>query len=135
MKRFLLSMSCVALAACASPARPTLASPNVAGKTWVAASVAPGTDPQQRPRLEFLSGGKLGGYTGCNTLGGTWRVAGDAVQVGALVLTKRACLGPGADVEKRFLASVNEKSRFVIEGSTLVARGAGGERFEFSEAP
>ncbi len=134
MKISISGLALAALAACAAPTRTSLASPSVAGTTWVAA-LAGDVDPQQKPRLEFLADGRLGGYTGCNTLGGTWRLAGDAVQLGTLVMTKRACLGPGADVEKRFLAAVNERARVVIEGTRLVAQGAGGERVEFSAAP
>lgn len=129
----------LALGACGSPiamtAAPASASPPeaaVAGKHWVA-EVDAGIDPRQRPRLEFVRDGRLSGYTGCNVLSGNWRVEGGALRFGSLVVTKRGCLGPGGELEKRFLAAVNDRSRVSMEGARLVVEGANGGRLVFSE--
>jgi len=107
---------------------------SLVGKKWTAA-IPEAPDAAQRPRLEFQPDGRLGGYTGCNTLGGSWQIVGGAVQVSALAMTKRACIGAGGNIEKRFLAAVNEKARITLEGGKLVALGAGGERLEFVVVP
>jgi len=84
------------------------------------------------PWLEFAEG-RVAGYTGCNMLSGAWRVDDGEIHLGPLVTTKRACAGPGSEVERRVLASFGERSHVSREGSRLVAVAPGGERFEFSE--
>jgi heat shock protein HslJ len=54
--------------------------------------------------------------------------------VGRIVATKRMCLGPEGDIEKRLMAALTEKGKLVREGDKLVAIGPGGERFEFMPA-
>jgi heat shock protein HslJ len=123
-----------ALASCAAaPPGPSaaLSREALAGKRWVA-EAAGDVDAAQRPRLEFMPDGRLAGYSGCNSLSGSWRIEGPALRLGALAMTKRACLGPAGDLEKRFLAAVNAKTRFSLEGARLVAEGEAGARMAFS---
>jgi heat shock protein HslJ len=120
-----------AAASCAAQV-PTEAS--VAGKHWVA-RMPEVEDAKQRPRLEFVRDGRLAGYTGCNMIAGKWRLEGSEIRLDALAATKRACLGPGGEVEKRFLAAVNASSRVSLEGAALVVQGSGGERLAFIESP
>lgn len=89
-------------------------------------------DEASMPWLEFVDG-RVAGYTGCNMLSGPWRVEGGEIHVGPLVTTKRACAGPGSEIEKRVLATLNERSRVSRQGTRLVTTAPGGERFEFSE--
>ena len=70
-----------------------------------------------------------------NMLAGKWRVDGGAVRLEALAATKRGCLGPAGEVERRFLAAVNSGSRLSLEGAALVAQGPGGERLAFADDP
>jgi hypothetical protein len=49
-------------------------------------------------------------------------------------MTKRGCMGPADDIERRLIASVNEQARVTREGGKLVMVGPSGERFEFIEA-
>jgi heat shock protein HslJ len=134
----LLGLGAVLVAACAGP--PALSSaasraepvPELAGTRWT--GIVDGTpDPRTLPRLEFLQG-RVAGFTGCNMLSGVWRVEAGAVRVGPLATTKRLCLGPAGDVEKRFLAAVGPDSRVTREGGHLVFTAPSGARFEFSEA-
>ena len=121
------------IAAVACAAQPVVEA-SLAGKHWVAP--APGVeDAKQRPRLEFQRDGRLVGYTGCNVLAGKWRIEGGEVRLEGLAATKRGCLGPGGEVEKRFLAAVTPSSRVSLEGATLVIQGPGGERIAFTESP
>ena len=125
------------LAACASPppAAPAAApaSDSLAGTRWIGALPAE-SDPRTIPRLEFVGGGRVSGYTGCNMLSGVWTMEGGDVRIGALVTTKRLCIGPEQETERRLLASLREGARGHREGGRLVFTGPGGERFEFAEA-
>jgi heat shock protein HslJ len=121
----------LAAAACAVSAAPE---PTPVGKRWFA-SIDGLADPKQLPRLEFAADGRVSGYTGCNALSGKWRMEGGAVRLGALAVTKRGCLGPAGEAERRVLAAVNDKSRVSLENGRLILQGAGGERIEFAEGP
>jgi heat shock protein HslJ len=61
-------------------------------------------------------------------------MAGGEVKFGPLVTTKRGCVGPEGDIEKRLLAALNDKSRVTREGGKLILTGPDGSRFEFIEA-
>jgi len=120
-------------AAAASPAAPAAASApstSMAGTRWK--GVVEGADEGSTPWLEFVEG-RVQGYTGCNMLSGPWHLENDELRMGPLVTTKRACVGPGGEVERRLLSAVNERARIMRHGDRLVASGPGGERFEFSE--
>jgi heat shock protein HslJ len=106
---------------------------SLAGTRWIGV-VDTSIDSRQLPRLEFVSGGRITGYTGCNMLGGTWSQDGGIVRFGAIAVTKRMCLGPGAEVERRVLAVLGDESRVSREGSKLVIVSPTGERFEFKPA-
>lgn len=119
-------------AATAPPASaPGAPSPSLSGTRW--RGVVEGeVDEASVPWLEFVEG-RVAGYTGCNMMSGPWRMDNGEIHLGPLVTTKRACAGPGSEIERRFLASFGERSRVSREGARLVAVAPGGERFEFSE--
>ena len=97
------------------------------GTRWMAGE----GNESQRPRLELLAGGRVSGYTGCNMLSGTWRMEGENIRFGALATTKRMCLGPEAEVEKRLLAAFSQESTGRRDGTRLVVTAPGGASFEF----
>jgi heat shock protein HslJ len=142
MSRTLLGLMCaLGVAACAAPPtsgggdlRSAGAPPpaSLHGTRWV--GVVPGGDPRTLPRLEFVAAGRVSGYTGCNMLSGTWKAEGHAAIMGPLVTTKRMCLGPEGEVEKRFNRALAIGSRVAREGDKLVATAPDGARFEFVEA-
>lgn len=107
--------------------------PSLAGTRWRGV-VDPATDDRYAPWLEFVSEGRVSGYTGCNLLHGAWKSEGGEVHVGPLVTTKRACAGPEQGIERRVIAALNEQSHVSREGNKLVFTTAGGDRLEFVEA-
>ena len=125
------------LTACAAPTVPVASAAksmneSIAGTKWV----VPGKgEASQRPRLEFGADGRVTGYTGCNSVSGSWRLEGGVVRIGPLVMTKRACLGEGDEMERRFLKAVNSTTGLSIESGRLVAQGEGGARLELSPEP
>jgi heat shock protein HslJ len=134
------ALPALVLAACAATPAPhplaapqpaAAAAPALAGTRWVGV-VAGDPDPRTLPRLEFVAAGRVTGYTGCNLLNGAWRVEGAAARLGPLATTKRMCIGPEAEVERRLIAALGGTA--VREGERLVFTGPGGERFEFTPA-
>jgi heat shock protein HslJ len=146
LARSLLSVYVLGLSACAAapgdaggPVRPagsaaqSAAAPGLAGSRWVGV-IEPGLDARAAPRLEFLEGGRLAGYTGCNMLSGTWRMEGAEMRFGSIATTKRMCMGPEAEIEKRLVAAIGAEASVRREGGKLVLTGPGGARFEFVQA-
>jgi heat shock protein HslJ len=131
----LLTLLVLGLAACAGAPPAATAPPgaSLAGTRWIGAMPAE-SDPRTIPRLEFVGEGRLSGYTGCNMLSGVWTMEGGDVRIGALVTTKRLCLGPERETERRLLGALRDGARGRREGGRLVFTGPGGERFEFAEA-
>jgi len=119
------------LAACASSANPREGpmTTSIAGTRWAVAVEGAASD---RPRLEFQPDGRVAGYSGCNSVSGTWKLEGDAVRLGPLIMTKRACPGARDEMERRFMQAVGGNARLSIVGGRLVAVGEGGARLEFS---
>jgi heat shock protein HslJ len=135
----LLGLCTAALWACAAQppsggAASGAATMTLAGTRWVGVTAGKAADPRTVPRLEFVGGGRLTGFTGCNLLSGTWKMDGAQVRIGMLATTKRFCAGPEGETEKRFLAAVSEGRGGKREANRLVFTGPGGERFEFEEA-
>lgn len=137
-----LCAAALALAACSSggapkadvaEAQPSVPPATFIGTRWVAVLPEP-VDPRSTPRIEFIGEGRMAGYTGCNMFSGDWSMQGASVVVGKMAMTKRACLGPMRDVEKRFVAAMREGSRGTRKGGKLVFVAPEGERFEFEEA-
>ena len=145
-----LAIACaLALAACEAtpPPRPAAAAPSqppgsapvsanlqgIAGTRWIAADTS--VPEASRPRLEFLAQGRVSGFTGCNMLGGAWSEQGGVVRLGQVMATKRGCMGPEGEIEKRLLPLLGPETRVVREGARLVLTAAGGARFEFTQVP
>jgi len=124
----LLALPFVSACAVGSAGEP----PALAGTRWVGVIDA-ALDPAMAPRLEFIAG-RVQGYTGCNMMSGSWRVEGGEVRFGAIAATRRFCVGPGSEIEKRVLAAMGDASRVRREGDRLVIEAPGGARFEFREA-
>lgn len=135
--RWLLGWSVVGLAACAAaPGDPGKGAapppPALANTRWV--GVLPeGADPRHAPRIEFSAPGRLSGFTGCNMMSGAYRVEQGRLLLGPIMATKRMCLGPGMDYERRVLAAMGEDAKVTREGERLVFETGKG-RFEFVPA-
>ena len=133
----------LALAACASAGAPppgdakaeqaAVPPATYTGTHWVGVVEEP-ADPRTTPRLEFIGDGRMSGYTGRNMFSGDWSMQGATVVLGRMAMTKRLCMGPPRDVEKRFVAAMHEGSRGTRSGDTLTFVSPGGDRFAFRAA-
>jgi heat shock protein HslJ len=146
MRTPLLWFCALGMTACAAPpnsggapeppraaASAPVAASSLIGTRWKGVAEA-GADERHLPWLEFVVEGRLSGYTGCNLLHGAWKNEGGQVKIGPLVTTKRACLGPEGDIEKRVLTVLTDKARVMREGGRLVFVAPDGQRLEFVEA-
>ena len=84
----------------------TLAEPDkpLVGPTWTVTSLIDNEAVSSVPAgatatLVFGADGGLTVQTGCNDGHGTWKAVGGGIEVSALAMTKKACIGPGAQLE------------------------------------
>jgi heat shock protein HslJ len=133
--RWLGALLGAGLVACAMPPGNGTAAESVpiAGTRWV--GVVEGiTDPRSLPRLEFATGGRMSGYSGCNMMSSSYTEEAGAVRFGPVMSTKRFCAGPEGDVERRVMSALGTGARAVREGGKLVVTTPAGARFEFVPA-
>lgn len=90
----------------------------------VASLVAQG---EQAPFLTLGNDGSVGGYAGCNRIGGQYRIVpseaksqrevAGKMEFGQMLSTKRYC--PNDKLERTFLRLLSQVDAFVIEGDYL----------------
>jgi len=112
------------LAACATTAS---APPALDGTRWRLASADAGPLAQEAARevtAEF-TGDRAAGFSGCNQYTGPYTLSGSTLTVGAVVATKRGCLGPGSEIERAWFDLLAQPIEVASEGEALVLRGGG----------
>ena len=138
--RWILLLCALGIVACAVPPGPAARAaspapaPPLTGTRWVG-MVEGSPDARTLPRLELSANGRLAGFTGCNMMSGTWSEEGGEARFGPIASTKRFCVGPEGEVEKRVVAALAPGARGVRQGDRLVVTAPGGARFEFAAAP
>ncbi len=79
--------------------------------------------------LVFSPDGRLSGTTGCNDVSGTYTTNGNALSIGPLAVTERACLDPAAAAQEReMLAALGAAATYAIQGDRLAISDASGSR-------
>ena len=87
---------------------------------------------REPPRLEFRKAeGKVGGTTGCNSLGGSYIAENGKLSFGPLASTRMACPGDG---EQRFLTALSKVNAFKIEDRKLYLMEGNEVRLLFKKA-
>ncbi|KYQ72130.1 META and DUF4377 domain-containing protein [Acinetobacter pragensis] len=88
--------------------------------------------------LNFDSEGRLSIATSCNSLGSSWKVAGNQIETGAMMATQMACPAPAMQQEST-AASIfkNGKTPFVLnlnnaDEPTLTLTAADGKQYVFT---
>lgn len=129
-RRHLALLALPLLIACAPAGSPTggLAPGDPAqllpvGSLWVVESLADFTLPADNGMLLRRDADTLSGTTACNRFVATLTVADEALQLGPVALTRRACLGHAARQEAAFTAALAR-----IDGVAAVAGGAADAR-------
>ena len=97
------------------------------GTPWVLAS---GLDVEGwetvAPSATF-EGGRVAGSTGCNRFNGSYTVDGDALELGQLAMTQRACLPPADGAEREYTAALGRVAAWQSEDGELVLLDADDE--------
>ncbi len=63
--------------------------------------------------VRFGGEGKLEGHGGCNRFLGTYKLAGDGIEIGPLGVTRMGCPKPVMESEARFLQALGNARQFV----------------------
>jgi len=91
------------------------------GNSWALSSLmGQGLDldqfPGAVPSLDFLEGGKLAGFSGCNNFSGNFSLEGTGVKLDPGAITKKACSGTG---EQEFLSTIEKVSQLKVDKNKL----------------
>jgi heat shock protein HslJ len=102
--------------------------PGLTGPVWVVTGLTNGAGgvtsllPGPEVTLEFAGAGTVSGSAGCNRFSGPFVADGDAVRLGPLATTRRACEPQVMEQERQLLAAVTQVTRYVIDGDRLDLR-------------
>lgn len=104
--------------------------PTLVGTTWSATGVNNGQEAVvsmvagTEVTAEFADDGTVSGSGGCNTYTGTYTAEGEALSVGPLASTLKACAEPEGveQQEAQFLAAMERATTYRIDGTTLELR-------------
>lgn len=66
---------------------------------------------------------RVGGATGCNSMGGSYHLDGERIHFGELISTKMACVEEDRmRQEARFVGALERADRYAVSGDTLILR-------------
>lgn len=106
--------------------------PDVAltGHAWTVTSIISGDAVSSTPQgatatLLFNADGMLSVNAGCNQGGATWKGVGAGIEVSDLVLTKKACEGPGGQLESAVVGVLRAGSIAAAIDSDVLTLQAG----------
>jgi heat shock protein HslJ len=80
------------------------------------------------PSLDFLAGGKLAGFSGCNNFSGGFSLEGTAVKLDPGAITKKSCSGTG---EQDFLSAIEKVSQLKVDKNKLTLLDGATELMSF----
>ncbi len=66
-----------------------------------------------------ISGGRAGGMGACNQWGATWNASGGVVALGPVAATKKNCLGPAMNLERRYFAALAAAKKYALRGHEM----------------
>ena len=96
------------------------AAAQLAGSEWRPAEIGDIEIPAASEMfVRFGGGGRLAGHGGCNRFTGSYKLTGDAIELGPLAVTRMACLKPVMDHEARFLRALESAARFARDRAKL----------------
>ena len=82
--------------------------------------------------VRFSKDGRISGYSGCNTYTGQYDVMEDALSVGPLASTRRACLSAALQTQEQgFLQDLQAVRSFSVAGTQLMLVTQAGKRLVF----
>ena len=123
MRKYLLTLLAIGLAISACTARNEGSTAGLVG-SWKLTSYGPVASPKPAvdgaaAELTFNKDGTVTGTSGCNGLGGNYKVEGDQITFDQIVSTLMACDDPRMAQEGAVHQVLTDTASFKIEGSTL----------------
>jgi heat shock protein HslJ len=114
-------------------APPAAGQGGLAGTKWILASYGPSGSATAVPAgagvtAEIGDDGRLGGSSGCNSYSAPFTLDSQAISVGEIQQTDRACVDQGAMARERaFLSALHAATSYTLAGDTLTIAYDGGE--------
>lgn len=82
--------------------------------------------------VEF-TGGKIGGSSGCNSYGGSYKVSGQKISTDSIAMTLMACMDPGVmEQEQAFLEYLQDAQTFKLDEGQLQIFRSDGKSLSFA---
>lgn len=100
------------------------------GAVWVAEQIAGTPVTGDKPiTLRFDADGSASGSGGCNSYGGSYTLAGDALSFSPLAATRMACAPAVMDQEQHFFDALAKVTHYAVadDGALLLETGEGKE--------
>lgn len=97
------------------------------GNSWELSSLMSNTINMSKfgagpPTLNFLEGGKLAGFAGCNNFSGGFSLEGTGIKLDPGAMTRKACADDGED---QFVSALNKVKNFTVaKGKLTLLDGA-----------
>jgi heat shock protein HslJ len=96
------------------------------GEWKLGLDVLPDTSADLQPTITF-AGTEVSGFSGCNTYNTTATIEGNAITLGPVAGTKKACGAAATKVEAAYLERLAGVKKFVVAADKLVMTGDAGE--------
>ncbi|MBO9516149.1 MAG: META domain-containing protein [Variovorax sp.] len=86
-------------------------------------TVAPGSDPQRDPQLQFdRRNGRVSGSGGCNRVTGSFERSGSSLKMSQLASTRMACADPARGAsEAQFFAALQATTSYRLQGASRMS--------------
>lgn len=102
-------------------------SPTLTGHTWQLTKLGPVDRKKAGITARFMSGGKISGFSGCNSYSGAYTTSGGSISFARkLAVTQKACARPVMLQERLYLAALTAAKSYSIAGEVLKLRGRSG---------
>ncbi|SIT08444.1 META domain-containing protein [Belliella pelovolcani] len=103
------------------------------GNNWVLSSILGGGLDASKftsglPFLNFMDGGKLAGFAGCNNFSGNFEIDGTSLNLDPGAMTKKACEGGGED---QFISLLSQAKNFKVAKDKLTLLDGAKELMSF----
>jgi heat shock protein HslJ len=103
------------------------------GNSWVISSLmGSGLDMYKfshaLPSLDFLEGGKLAGFAGCNNFSGEFSLESTGIKLDPGAMTRKACEGNG---ESEFISALSKVKNFTVGKEKLTLLDGATELMSF----
>lgn len=109
------------------------AAADLAGSEWRPTEIGGTAWTGSEAFVRFEGEGRLAGDSGCNSFFGKYRLDGEAIEIGPLAMTRKACPEPVMAAETALLQALEGATGFLRDGTRLTLSDQGGELASFAQ--